>query len=318
VHFDQLFENPRASLLLANNILYLAWASSCDIGSYHGWIMAYDPQSLAQTAVLNVTPNGREGGVWASDTGPAADISGNVYVPTANGTFDAASGGLDYGDSVLKLGVQDSSIVVRDYFTPYDQATLSEADADLGSSGPTLLPDQPRPHRHLMVQPTKGSMIYLIDRDRMGQFHAEGDAVVQRIRMAGRGYGAMAYWNGHLLFACENDFLRDYVLKSSQLVLNQYSRMRFENPGTTPSVSADGRKNAIVWAVRTKTWNGEERAAVLYAFDANHLKQPIYTSEQNSKRDRAGLATRFVIPVVTNGRVYFGTRGALKLYGLFK
>jgi hypothetical protein len=108
------------------------------------------------------------------------------------------------------------------------------------------------------------------------------------------------------------------VLKSSQLVLNQYSRMRFENPGTTPSVSADGRKNAIVWAVRTKTWNGEERAAVLYAFDANHLKQPIYTSEQNSKRDRAGLATRFVIPVVTNGRVYFGTRGALKLYGLFK
>jgi hypothetical protein len=318
VRFDPLFQNPRASLLLANNALYLTWASSCDIGPYHGWLMAYDPQTLAQTAVLNITPDGREGGIWASDTGPAADTDGNIYVPTANGTFDAASGGRDYGDSVLKLGMQGSSIVVRDYFTPYDQARLSEADADLGSSGPILLPDQPGPHRHLLLQPTKGSMIYVIDRDRMGQFHADGDAVVQRIRMAGGGYGAMAYWNAHVFFACDYDFLRDYAVKNGQLVLNKYSRIRFENPGATPSLSANGNKDAIVWAVGTKTWNGEDRAAVLYAFDANNLDQPIYTSEQNSKRDRAGLATRFVIPIVANGRVYFGARDEVEVYGLLK
>jgi hypothetical protein len=318
VRFDPLFQNPRASLLLANNALYLTWASSCDIGPYHGWLMAYDPQTLAQTAALNITPDGREGGIWASDTGPAADTDGNIYVPTANGTFDAASGGRDYGDSVLKLGMQGSSIVVRDYFTPYDQARLSEADADLGSSGPILLPDQPGPHRHLLLQPTKGSMIYVIDRDRMGQFHADGDAVVQRIRMAGGGYGAMAYWNAHVFFACDYDFLRDYAVKNGQLVLNKYSRIRFENPGATPSLSANGNKDAIVWAVGTKTWNGEDRAAVLYAFDANNLDQPIYTSEQNSKRDRAGLATRFVIPIVANGRVYFGARDEVEVYGLLK
>jgi hypothetical protein len=318
VRFDALRENPRAGLLLVNNALYLTWGSSCDVDPYHGWVMAYDPQTLAQKAVLNVTPDGSEGGIWASDTGLGADASGNVYVATGNGTFDAASGGRDYGDSLLELALENSSMVVRDYFTPFNQAQLSEADADLGSSGPLLLPDQPGPHRHLLLQPTKGSMIYVIDRDRMGQFQAAGDAVIQRIHMAGGGYGAMAYWNGHVFFACSDDYLRDYAVEKGQLTLKTRSSTKFENPGATPSISADGNKNGIVWAVATKTWNGAEQPAVLYAFDANKIDEPIYTSEQNSKRDRAAMATRFVIPFVVNGRVYFGARGEVEVYGLMK
>jgi len=319
VAFHPLLENPRAALLLANRVLYLTWASSCDVDPYHGWVMAYDPETLAQRAVLNITPDGDQGGIWASDTGPGADTAGNIYVPTGNGTFDASSGGRDYSDSVLKLAIQGSSIVVRDYFTPYDQARLSAGDADLGSSGPLLLPDQPGPHRHLLLQPTKGSMLYVIDRDGMGQFHHDGDSIVQRIRMAGGGYGAMAYWNGHVFFACSDDFLRDYTIKNAQLTLNTYSNTKFENPGATPSVSADGNKNAIIWAIATKTWNGpDNKPAVLYAFDATNIAQPIYTSEQNGQRDRAAMATRFVIPVVVNGRVYFGARGEVEVYGLLQ
>jgi hypothetical protein len=198
VRFDALLENPRASLVLVNGAVIPTWASSCDRAPYHGWVMAYDAETLAQKAVLNVTPNGEEGGIWASDTGPGVDASGNIYAPTGNGTFDAATGGQDYGDSVLKIAVDGSSLVIRDYFTPYDQAHLSNTDADLGSSGPTLLPDQPGLHRHLLLQPTKGAETYVIDRDEMGQFHSQGDAVVQRIGMRGGGYGAMAYWNGHV------------------------------------------------------------------------------------------------------------------------
>jgi outer membrane protein assembly factor BamB len=93
----------------------------------------------------------------------------------------------------------------------------------------------------------------------------------------------------------------------------------FANPGATPSISADGNKNAIVWAISTKTWNGpDNKPAVLYAFDATKLGQPIYTSEQNSSRDRAAFATRFAIPVVVNGRVYFSTRGEVEVYGLLQ
>jgi hypothetical protein len=316
IDFDPLFENPRASLLLTNNTLYLTWASSCDVGPYHGWVMAYDPETLAQKAALNVTPDGREGGIWASDTGPAADIQGNVYVPTGNGTFDAATGGRDYGDSELKLTLRGSAIMVRDYFTPYNQEYLNESDGDLGSSGPTLLPDQPEPHRHLLLQPTKGNELYVIDRDRMGQYRADGDAVVQRIRMAGGGFGATAYWNGHVFFACDNDFLRDYAIKNGQMTLNTYSHVRFLNPGATPTISASGKANAIVWAVATRVWNGTDKPAVLYAFNAKDVTKPIYDSEQNGSRDRVGLATRFVIPIVLNGRVYVAAREEVDVYGL--
>ena len=76
VAFDPLRENPRAALVLANNTLYLTWASSCDVDPYHGWVMAYDPQTLKQRAVLNLTPDGSEGGIWLSDAGrPSITVS---------------------------------------------------------------------------------------------------------------------------------------------------------------------------------------------------------------------------------------------------
>jgi len=315
VLFDPLHENPRAALTLANNNVYLTWASSCDVDPYHGWVIAYDLQTLAQKAVLNVNPDGSEAGIWLSDTGPAVDSEGNLYVPTGNGTFDATSGGRDYGDSVLKL--DGSSLAVRDYFTPFDQADILAGDADVGSSGPTVLPDQPGPHRHLLLQPTKHSILYVIDRDQMGKFHTDRDAVVQRIQMAGAGLGAIAYWNGHAFFAASDDYLRGYAVKNGQLIPDQSSAMKFVTSGATPSISADGTKNAIVWALSTKVWNGPDNTpAALYAFDATKLGEPIYTSEQNSPRDRAAFATRFAIPVVVNGRVYFSARGEVDVYGL--
>ncbi|HXW54217.1 MAG TPA: hypothetical protein VEJ67_00620 [Candidatus Cybelea sp.] len=318
VRFDALRENPRAALVLTNGTVYLTWASSCDVDPYHGWIMAYDASTLAQKAVLNVTPDGDEGGIWASDTGPAVDAAGYVYIPTGNGTFDAASSGRDYGDSVLKVTLHGSSIAVRDFFTPHDQAQISDADADLGSSGPLLLPDQPGSHPHLLLQPTKGAEIYVIDRDKMGEFHNDADAVVQRIEMSGGGYGAMAYWNGHVFFACSDDFLRDYAVKDGQLLPMRSSTIKFDNPGATPSVSANGNRDAIVWAISTKTWNGADRPAILYAFDAGNIAEPIYTSEQNAKRDHGPIATRFVFPLVVNGGVYFGARGEVDVYSLLK
>ena len=317
VAFNALKENPRAALSLANGAVYLTWASSCDVDPYHGWVMAYDAQTLAQKAVLNINPDGKEAGIWLADTGPAMDADGNLFVPTGNGTFDANSGGKDYGDSVLRL--DGASLAIRDYFTPHEQERISNADADIGSSGPLLLPDQPGPHRHLLLQPTKDSTIYVIDRDNMGKYHADSDALVQTVKVRGGGYGAIAYWNSHVYFAASDDNLNDYAVRNGKLVLNSYSTKTFENPGATPSISADGNNNAIVWAISTKVWKGADtRPAVLYAYDATKVTTPIYTSEQNSQRDRAAIATRFVIPLVVNGHVYFGTRSDVEVYGLLK
>ena len=217
------------------------------------------------------------------------------------------------------MKLDGSTLNIRDYFTPHDQDRISDADSDVGSSGPTLLPDQPGPHRHLLLQPTKDSTIYVIDRDNMGKYHRDSDSLVQTVKLGGGGYGAIAYWNGHAFFAASDDHLIDYAIKGGHLVVNASSNMKFENPGATPTVSADRNKNAIVWAITTKVWNGADtKPAVLYAFDATKLGAPIYTSEQNSQRDRAALATRFVIPIVINGRVYFATRGEVEVYGLLK
>jgi len=317
IAFNPLRENPRAALLLTNGNLFLTWASSCDRGPYHGWVMAYAPETLAQKAALNVTPDGNEGGIWESDTGPAADADGNVFVPTGNGTFNVSTGGKDYGDSVLKLGLKGSSLAILDYFTPRDQEHMADTDMDLGSAGPVLLPDQPGPHRHLVLQPSKDKRIFVLDRDALGKFHSNRDAIVQTQPVSGGGYGAMAYWNGHAYYVGEDDALRDYAVNNGELKPTAASSIKFDG-GATPTVSANGNKDAVVWVASKKSSGGRVRQAVLYAFDAANVVQPIYNSATNDAHDGAGMAARFVIPVVVNGRVYLGTRSEVDVYGLLK
>ena len=316
--FDPLLELPRAALLLANDKVYLTWASSCDVGPYHGWVMAYDAHSLAQLAVFNTSPDAVQSGIWAGDAGPAADDAGNVFVATGNGKFTVAGGGRDYGDSMLKLALAGNALEVLDYFTPFNQRELDADDDDLGSGGPVLLPDQPGPHPHLLLIAGKGGMLYLIDRDRLGKFHEGGDTeTVEEMEGKGGAFGAPAYWNRHVYFAASDEPLKDLVLEKGLLELRAMSPGRFIDPGATPSVSANGSKNAIVWTLSSKHWNEpDQRPAVLRAFDATNVAHELYSSEQNSARDRAGIGLRFNIPMVVDGRVYVGAKGELDVYGL--
>ena len=320
IEFEPLRENPRASLLLANGNVYLTWASSCDVGPYHGWVMAYDAHTLAQVAAFNTSPDGDDGGVWAADTGPAADREGSVFLATGNGKFDASSGGRDYGDSVLKLAVAGRQLLVRDYFTPFNQNELNVNDKDLGSGGPLLVPDQPGPHPHLLVISGKGGTIYVLDRDHMGRYQRGSDSQIVQSPPGGpdEDFGASAYWNGHVYFIFTGDVPKDFALQHGRLSPNPLRGSRsFSDPGATPTVSANGSKNGILWALTSKHWNEPDgTAAVLYAFDASNLVRELYNSEQNRDRDRAGIGLRFNIPMVVNGRVYVGAKRELDVYGL--
>ena len=320
VRFNPLRDNPRASLLLASDRVYLTWASSCDVGPYHGWVMAYDAHTLAQVGVFNTSPNAGESGIWASDTGPAADNDGNIFVATGNGHFDAANNGRDYGDSVLKLGWDSGKLDVLDYFTPYNQDSLNRNDKDLGSGGIVLLPDQPGARVHALVVAGKGGVIHVINRDSMGKFHADEDnnALQELAAAPDEAFGAGAYWNGHIYYQFSHDVLKDFMVSNGRLSHDPVRRSttRFVDPGSTPTVSANGKKNAIVWVLSSRGWRSADRAAVLYAYDAANVANELYNSEQNSARDHAALATRFSIPTVINGRVYVGTRSELDVYGL--
>jgi hypothetical protein len=318
--FDPLRENPRASLLLVNGKLYLMWASSCDVGPYHGWVMVYDARTLAQIAVFNDSPDGSEGGIWAADTGPAADSDGNVFVATGNGTFDAGNaGGRDYGDTLLKLTLSGQSLNVTDYFTPFNQEKLNDADLDLGSGGPILLPDQPGPHPHLVIVAGKGGTIYVVDRDNMGRFHTGDDShAVQTITKMESALSAPAYWNQNVYILVSNDVLKDFALKDGRLSPQPVAQAneKFVDPGATPAVSANGTKNGIVWVIQTKGWRSSDRFAVLRAYDAANVSHELFNSETNAARDRAGACLRFTIPTVVNGRVYIGTKSEVDVYGL--
>ena len=316
--FDPLRENPRGALLLVNGTVYLSWASSCDVGPYHGWIMAYDAATLVQKAVFNTTPNGAEGGIWQSDAGLAADSSGNVYAVTGNGTFDiAAAARRDYGNTVLRLARRDSSLIVRDFFTPSNQAALSGQDADLGSSGPVPIPEQPGDHRRLLVVTGKDGTTYLLDRDAMGQY-AVGTRTkaLQAFKTSEGGFGAAAYWNHTVYIWGSLDMLKAFAIEGGKLVQRGAGATRFTDPGATPVVSSNGSRDGILWAVETRTWNGADKVAVLHAYDAGNVARELFNSEMNPGRDRAGLATRFAMPTVAAGFVYVGAKMEVDVYGL--
>jgi hypothetical protein len=82
-------------------------------------------------------------------------------------------------------------------------------------------------------------------------------------------------------------------------------------------VSANGTKDAIVWALTSRHWaDPDGQPAGLYAFEASNLNHELYSSELNPTRDRAGIGLRFNIPMVVNGHVYVGAKGELDVYGL--
>ena len=138
--FNPCVHKQRAALLLNNGVIYIGFGGDGNRGS----LFAFDAQTLAQRAVWNSTPNGTNGGIWQSGQGPAADASGNIYVITGNGTFDTSNAGRqNFGNSFVKLTLEGSNLVVKDFFTPCNQAFLNRIDLDLGSGWPLLVPDTP-------------------------------------------------------------------------------------------------------------------------------------------------------------------------------
>ena len=310
VSFDAQHESQRPGLLLLNGVVYIGWASFGDVTPFHGWILGYGAASLAQVAVFNSTPNGSDGGVWQSGGGLSADAAGNIYLITGNGTFDINKGGSDWGDTFLKL---DASLAVLDYFTPYDQRKLSKNDIDLGSGAGLLLPHQNGKFPDEIISAGKEGLIYVVHRSNMGKFDAHKNHVIQTVRGSANGYwSSAAYWDNWVYFAGQGDFLSQYTVSKGLLSKSAvfHAPTKF---GTTPSISANGLSNAIVWAIQP---NAQVLPAVLHAYDATKVSQELYNSHQAGERDLLGLGITFSVPTIMNGKVYVGTGGELDVLGL--
>jgi hypothetical protein len=323
--FDAMLENQRPALLLDNGIVYIAFGSFHGHGDYHGWLFGYDSVSLQQTGIFDVTPNASQGGIWQSGGGPSADASHNVFVLTGDGPFDANRGGMSYSDSFLRLAT-GAGLSVSDYFTPCDQMTLQTAGLDFGASAAVLLADsagsalQP----HLAIGGSKGGSLYVMNRDNPGQFTGACPDAPPRVQAVPVGDGPILstplFWNSAVFVAAGNGTLKSFPMSVGSLAsmpLASQSPETLGPQGSTPVISSNGTNNAILWLIDTSGALAAPNApAVLRAFDPNNLSNEIYNSAMNSTRDSAGLAVKFSVPTVANGKVYVGTQTELDVYGL--
>jgi len=322
VVFDPGQYAERAGLLLINGTIYLGWTSHCDQGAYTGWLMAYSESTLAQTAVLNLTPNGSDGSIWMAGAGLAADSGGNIYFLDANGTFDTTldTNGLptkhDYGNGFLKISTTNAVMAVADYFEPSNTVAESNADQDLGSGGALVLPDitdTAGAVHHLAVGAGKDTKIYVVNRDAMGKFSAQSNVIYQEIDNAIAGVWSMPAWfNNTLYYGAVGDTLKAFPIANAKFATSAtaQSANSFPYPGTTPTISANGTASGIVWAVENSS------PAVLHAYDAITLQELYNSNQAASSRDHFGNGNKFITPAIANGKVFVGTPSGVAVFGL--
>ena len=321
VALNPLSENQRPALLLNNGVVYIGFASHGDNEPWHGWVLGYSTNNLAQVMAHNVTPNGYGGGIWQSGGGLGGDAAGSIYYVSGNGPFDANTGGLDYGDSFVKIG---PSGAVLDYFTPYTQATLESQNEDLGSGGLLLLPDpQPGNFPHLMLSAGKDGNIYLVNRDNMGQYNTKNNSqIVQTVvNVFPNGTpepgndSAPVYFNSQVYFSPINDAVQAFKLTNGLLSSAPASRSSeiYVYPGGAVAISANGSASGILWAIQ---FNGVAAPGVLFAYDAGNLATELYNSNQAGTRDVMDYAAKFTVPLVANGKVFVASISQLAAYGL--
>ncbi|HUE43413.1 MAG TPA: immunoglobulin domain-containing protein [Candidatus Sulfotelmatobacter sp.] len=320
--FDPKQYNERPALLEVGGTIYTTWGSHCDDGPYNSWVMAYNADTLKQTNVLNLVPDGEDGGIWMAGAGPAADASGNVYFIIGNGDFDTTltSAGMpsngNCGNCFVKLAPAPK-MALLDYFTPSNTVSESNADVDFGSGGPLLLPDlkdSAGTTHHLAVGAGKDQNIYVVDRDSMGKFNSSKNAIYQEISgiLPDAVDSSPIYFNNTMYIGGVVNPIMAFPITNAKLATAPSSKTpaHYGYPGAMPVVTASGTSNAIVWAVENGT------KGILHAYDATNLATELYNSTQAANGRDTFAPNKYMTPMVTNGKVYVGTPNSVAVFGI--
>ncbi len=330
ITFDAQRQNQRQGLTLVGGIVYVTFASHCDWGPYHGWILGYDAATLQQQVVYNATPNGYAGGMWESGMGLAADATGNLYAVTGNGTVGVTgdpTSPTNRSESALKLTRSGTTLRVASYFTPQNFQLLNDYDLDYGGMGALLIPNST-----YFLTGAKDGNLYLLNKDQMGGYTPSVNQVQQVVQLSSSAnlHCQPAYYKGIAKeFAyvwSENDPLRAIPFNRASNMFDASSQL-FGPSGPTGqngavlSVSSNGAQDGtgILWASYAATGDAEHgiRPGVLRAFDANDITKELWNSQQNSARDGSGYYAKFASPTIANGRVYLPTfSNRVVVYGL--
>jgi hypothetical protein len=340
----------RAALLLDHGFLYIAFGGD-NSGGIAGWLFVYDAANLQLRTVWSPEPGGKSGGIWMSGNGPVADETGAIYIQTGNGDYDPKEN--QYGNSLLKLKLEENMVKVVGAFTPCNQSYLNHEDLDFGSAGPLLLPG------NLIVSGGKFGNLYLMNRDHLagyvpGGWHkqecSDSESVLEIVTLdRGHIHGSPIYWNGpdgnqwvYVMAEAKNLEAFPFVDGRLKTGIGDVKMSAWKPPRQAPPIchkparnwmpggilalSSDGNRSGtgVVWALvpangDSNTFRGVK--GMLLALNAEDVSQELWRSQGTDAEmdtpDSFGLLARFVPPTVANGKVFIanaGDREELKRY----
>ncbi len=318
VTFDPAPQHDRGALLESGNTIYTVWSGlDGDCGTYYAWVVGFSADTLAQTRAVNLTPDVKGGGIWMGGGGSAADSSGSIYAITGNGFGSTGPSGADYPNSFVRLPAS-GVFSVADFFAPDNTIMDDTDDLDFGSAGPLLLPDLvdtavPPVTHHLAVGAGKDGVMYVLNRDNMGQYNSMNNTVYQQFPLAHANFSTPVYFNNTVYVGSAQSAFASYSITNAKLAMtpSTVSAHVFSFFGPVASISSNGTTNGIVWALDVN--NG-----ILFAYDATNLANEFYDSTQaaGSRDSFAPLGSHFITPMVSNGKVYFGTGTTIVVFGL--
>jgi outer membrane protein assembly factor BamB len=339
VPFNESYEAQRPGLLLLNGVVYIAFASDCDITPYRGIVVGVNASSGAIATMWSDesgvgTDESSQAGIWQSGGGLVSDIPGRIILASGNGVSPtpAPSGKppATLSESVIGLTAgARGELTPSQFFAPSNAPTLDQNDEDLGSGGPIALPTEyfgTKTIPHLIVQIGKDGRIFLINADNMGGYRqgaGESDAVLQTVGPFGGVWGHPAAYGGqggwvYVLESAGGGFLRalSYGLNGKgQPALSSVatSSESFGYTSGSPLVTSNGTStgSAVVWVEYSDGPNGGRGQLRAYSATPSGETLPLLYSHS------IGTASKFAVPTAAEGRVYVGTRsGRLLAFGV--
>ena len=329
--FNASVQRQRPGLLLANGNIYAGFGSFCDINANlsRGWLLGWATGTLTPLSTNLLTD--REvstpdafflSSIWMSGYGVAADPNGNLFFVTGNSDYSGTTynRATNIAESVVKV---NPALGRLNYFTPSDEISLDQSDADFGSGGILLLPQQPGPIPNLAVAAGKDGNMYLMNQERLGGYSPNVNHVVGT-------YGIGGCWCGQSYYVDPSDNAARVVSSGGNTVgiwkVQTHPHVALVNvasaginsgqdPGFLTSISSNGTSNPIIWAVGRPF--DRTNNVTLYAFDPEQgggsLTQ-IYAGTAGNWPNLGGNAN--LVPVVANGHVFVASYKTLDIFGL--
>jgi outer membrane protein assembly factor BamB len=248
-------------------------------------------------------------GIWARGgavVDPDPSMNGRIYAATGNGDFNANSGGHNYGDSVLSLSADLSTLLGS--YTPTDYQQLQAGDTDLGSTSPAILPQQASSQTPwMLVQGGKDAVLKLLNRAALPGVGNE----LQLVDLPNGLFSTPAVWtdrsNSAWIFMGFPDVVEAYRLQTNSHGVSQLVGVWHSSPGQT---NGEGTSPVIANGIVFVAFDGA--IVALNARNGNEL-----WSSASPSAGRSIGSVHWQSPIVVNGWVYCADEnGDLTAYSL--